>query len=100
MTEEHKREYYSSIFVYDYLLFPCFFWEFYWLGLGFFSELLGLSEVMVILVLVHALGMAFVNFATIRYTYEKRSYITFIISVGGGSSRYFSVSFAVENQFL
>lgn len=81
MTEEHKREYYSSIL----FMIICSFLVFLGIllaGLGFFSELLGLSEVMVILVLVHALGMAFVNFATIRYTYEKRSYITFAISVG------------------
>lgn len=81
MEEKQKQEYYSSIM----FMILCSFLIILGIviaGIDFFADLLGLPAMIVILILIHALGMAFVNFATIRYTYEKRSYITFAISVG------------------
>lgn len=80
MKEQQKKEYFSSII----FMILCSFMIILGIahaGMNYLVDLLGLPAMMVILVLIHALGMALVNFATIRYTYEKRSYITFIISV-------------------
>ena len=81
MEGKQKLEYYSSIM----FMILCSFFvilSIIIVGMNFFADMLGLPAIIVILILIHALGMAFVNFATIRYTYEKRSYITFTISVG------------------
>ena len=80
MKKKKKKEYFSSII----FMILCSFMIILGIahaGMNYLVDLLGLPAMMVILILIHALGMALVNFATIRYTYEKRSYITFIISV-------------------
>lgn len=80
MPEKEIKSYYSSILTLVWISFA--FWLILALiGMPVFSELLGISSEMVILMLFHSLGMAFINFATMRYTYEKKSHFTFSISV-------------------
>lgn len=80
MTGKEKTEYYSSILsliVISFILCStvCL------LGMPFVVKYLGLPKEMIIVMLCHSLGMAFVNFATVKYTYEKKSHHTFLISV-------------------
>lgn len=80
ISKKEIKSYYSSIITLVWISFT------FWLTLALmampiFSSVLGISGNMVILMLFHALGMAFVNFATMRYTYEKKSQFTFMISI-------------------
>ena len=80
LEEEDKKRYFSSVLSLVLISFViCM--TIVLLGMPYFEKYLGLPQVMIILMMVHALGMAFVNFATIRYTYEKKAHITFAISV-------------------
>lgn len=80
LPEEEKKKYYSSILTIMVLSFiVCL--SVVTLGMPFFTKYLGLPKQMIILMIIHALGMAFVNFATMRYTYEKKAHLTFSISV-------------------
>lgn len=80
IEDEERKKYYSSILSLVWFTFLAILI----VALIFLPDLkmsLGLSEEMIILMIVHSFGMAFVNFAIARYTYEKKSYLTFGISV-------------------
>ena len=80
IEDEERKQYYSSILSLVWFTFLAVL-VIVLLFLTDIKKYLGLSEEMIILMLVHALGMGFVNFAVTRYTYEKKAYMTFGISV-------------------
>ena len=71
LPEEEKKAYYSSVLSIVLLSFTVFS-VIATIGMPILVKYLGLSRQMIILMMVHALGMAFVNFASMRYTYEKK----------------------------
>ncbi len=80
LPKEDIKPYYSSIVSLILLSFGV------WLiiilmGMPKWVDLLGMPSNMVLLMIFHALGMAFVNFTTMRYTFEKKAHMTFSISV-------------------
>lgn len=80
LEENERKRYYSSVLTLVLISFGiCM--SIVILGMPFLEKYLGLPQPMIILMMIHALCMAFVNFATIRYTYEKKAHITFAISV-------------------
>ena len=81
LQEEEKKKYYSSVLSIVMLTFLIFM-IIAILGMPVLVRNLGLAKPMVILMMIHALGMAFVNFASIRYTYEKKAHLNFSLSVG------------------
>ena len=80
LPEEEKKQYYSSVLSIVLLSFTILS-VIVVIGMPILVKYLGLSRQMIILMMVHALGMAFVNFASMRYTYEKKAYLNFGISV-------------------
>lgn len=80
LPEEEKKAYYSSVLSIVLLSFTVFS-VIATIGMPILVKYLGLSRQMIILMMVHALGMAFVNFASMRYTYEKKAHMNFAISV-------------------
>lgn len=80
ISKNEIKSYYSSIITLVWISFA-FWFALVLMAMPMFSRVLGISSNMVFLMLFHALGMAFVNFATMRYTYEKRSQFTFMISI-------------------
>lgn len=80
MEEEDRKKYYSSILFLICISFALWM-SIIFLTRPFIQKIMGLSFHMIVLVMVHAVAMAFVNFATIRYTNEKKTYFTFAISV-------------------
>lgn len=80
LKQEELKKYYSSILTIVLLSFAVIM-AIMLLVMPWAAEYLGMSRQMIILMMFHALGMAFVNFATMRYTYEKKAHLTFSISV-------------------
>ena len=80
LEEDEKKKYYSSVLTLILITFGISM-TIVMVGMPLLEKYLGLPQIMIILMMVHSLGMAFVNFATIRYTYEKKAHITFAISV-------------------
>lgn len=79
--ESDKKKYYSSICTLIMVSF-CAFFIMMILCMPWLTKYMGLPRKMIILMSVHALGMAFVNLALNRYTYEKKAHLTFALSVG------------------
>lgn len=81
MSEEDKPKYVSSILI---IIWTSFFVLFaiVCIFLKPFAELFGLPKELVILLMLHALGMAFINFASNKFTYDKQAQSNFVISVG------------------
>ena len=80
LPEEKREQYYSSILSIVLIMF-CIVSAGCMLGMPLLVKYMGISRQMIILMLFHAVGMAFVNFATMRYTYEKKAHLTFSISM-------------------
>lgn len=77
---EEKEKYCSSILTISMLSFVvCFAIVIIWMPQ--FSLFFGLAPSIVILMMFHALGMAFINFATTKFTYDKQAHKTFLVSV-------------------
>ena len=81
MKEEDKPKYVSSILTIIWLSFFVLF-AVVCIFLKPFSDLFSLPEEIVILMMLHALGMAFINFASNKFTYDKKAQNNFLISVG------------------
>lgn len=81
MKEEDKPKYVSSILTIIWLSFFVLF-AVVCIFLKPFSDLFSLTEEIVILMMLHALGMAFINFASNKFTYDKKAQNNFLISVG------------------
>ena len=71
LEEDEKKKYYSSVLTLILIAFGISM-TIVMVGMPLLEKYLGLPQIMIILMMVHSLGMAFVNFATIRYTYEKK----------------------------
>ena len=80
LKQEELKKYYSSILTIVLLSFAVIMAIILFI-MPWAAEYFGMSRKMIILMMFHALGMAFVNFATMRYTYEKKAHLTFSISV-------------------
>lgn len=80
LKQEDLKKYYSSILTIVLLAFAVIMAVMLFI-MPWAAAYLGMSKQMIILMMFHALGMAFVNFATMRYTYEKKAHLTFSISV-------------------
>lgn len=77
---DELKKYYSSILMIVILAFFIVAGAIFLL-MPWAEKYLGMARPMILLMLFHALGMAFVNFATMRYTYEKKAHLTFSISI-------------------
>lgn len=78
--KEERDNYYSSILTIALLTFTILL-SLILIFLPQFTVVFGLPKPIVIVMMFHGLGMAFVNFATSRYTYEKKAQNTFGVSV-------------------
>jgi O-antigen/teichoic acid export membrane protein len=80
LPEEKREQYYSSILSIVLIMF-CIVSALCLAAMPLLVKYMGISRPMIILMLFHALGMALVNFAMMRYTYEKKAHLTFSISM-------------------
>ena len=80
LEQDELKKYYSSILTIVITSFVVLM-SLVWIFMPQLIKYLGLPSQMIILMMFHALGMAFVNFASMRYTYEKKAHLNFAISV-------------------
>lgn len=81
LEQDKKNGYYSSVLSISCLCFAIIML----LAVVFrdaVSQFFGLPQMIVVVLILNALGMAFVNIATTRFTYEKEAQKTFATSVG------------------
>lgn len=98
--EKEQKRYYSSIcsiivlsFVFLLLIALIFLKP---LSIGF-----GLPKIIIIVMFFNALGMAFVNFSTTKFTYNKEAHKTFLVSVSvavGGIALSLIILQGIENR--
>lgn len=81
MDKTDCEKYYSSI-TFLILIHSSIWFIVYLTNVEFFEKLFDLPNQILILMLFHALGAVFVNFATNRFVYEKKAHLTCILSVG------------------